>query len=349
MYAILRPLLFRIDAERAHQMTLGLLCWAGNFPLTNRLIEAAYRQSDPRLNIEAFGLRFANPVGLAAGYDKNGVAVRGLGALGFGHIEVGTVTRIPQAGNPRPRIYRVREAYGLINSMGFPNDGVDNLQVSRGRARVGINIGKGKDTPLERAAEDYAELLRRMSSQADYIAVNVSSPNTLGLRQLQARAAMEELLKTLVAVRATLSPRVPLLVKIAPDLSDAEIEDAAGAAMAAGIDGIIATNTTTSREGIPARYTELKGGLSGAPLRARANAVMRRLAQSTGGKLPLIGVGGIASAADALERLRAGARLVQVYTALVYAGPSVARQINAGLLRACETEGARNVCELIRQ
>jgi dihydroorotate dehydrogenase len=349
MYAILRPLLFRIDPERAHQMTLGLLRWAGNFPVTNRLIEAAYRQSDPRLDIEAFGLRFANPVGLAAGYDKNGVGLRGLTALGFGHVEVGTVTRVAQAGNPRPRIYRVPEAYGLINSMGFPNEGVDRLRVPRGSARVGINIGKGKDTPLERAAEDYSALLRRVAAQADYVAVNVSSPNTLGLRQLQARAALEALLKTLVAVRATLTPRVPLLVKIGPDLSDMEIEDAAEAAMAAGIDGIIATNTTTSREGIPARYTELKGGLSGAPLRARANAVMRRLAQSTGGRLPLIGVGGIASAADALERLRAGARLVQVYTALVYAGPSVARQINDGLLRACDREGARSVCELIRQ
>ena len=349
MYAILRPLLFRIDPERAHEMMLGLLRWAGNFPVTSRLIEAAYRQSDPRLNIEAFGLRFANPVGLAAGYDKNGVAVPGLAALGFGHVEVGTVTRMAQAGNPRPRIYRVREAYGLINSMGFPNEGAGSLRVRRGTALVGINIGKGKDTPLERAAEDYGALLRRVAAQADYVAVNVSSPNTLGLRQLQARAAMEELLKSLVAVRGTLSPRVPLLVKIAPDLNDMEVEDAAEAAMVAGIEGIIATNTTISREGIPSRYTELKGGLSGAPLRARANAVMRRLAHSTGGRLPLIGVGGIASAADALERLRAGACLVQVYTALVYAGPSVARQINDGLLHACAKEGARNVCELIRQ
>ena len=179
--------------------------------------------------------------------------------------------------------------------------------------------------------------------------MNVSSPNTLGLRALQARAAMEELLKTLVAVRATLATRVPLLVKLAPDLSEAEIDDAAAASVAAGIDGIIATNTSTSRAGIPSRYASLKGGLSGEPLRARANAVMRRLAHITAGALPLIGVGGIASAADALERLRAGAWLVQVYTALVYRGPSVARLINAGLLRACEREGAANVCELIRR
>jgi dihydroorotate dehydrogenase len=349
MYALFRPFLFRLEPERAHHLTLNMLRWAGNFTLANRLIEAAYRRTDPRLNVDAFGLRFDNPVGLAAGYDKNGVAVRGLAALGFGHVEVGTVTLLPQPGNPRPRIHRVPEAGALINSMGFPNDGVDALRIGRGAARVGINIGKGKDTPLERAAEDYCALLRRVSGQADYIAVNVSSPNTLGLRRLQARAAIEELLKMLVEVRTSLTQRVPLLVKIAPDLSDSEIDDVVAAAETAAIDGIIATNTTISRQDIPQRYAELKGGLSGEPLRARATAVMCRLANSTGGKLPLVGVGGIASAADALERMRAGAWLVQVYTALVYAGPSVVRQINGGLLRACEAEGARNIWELVRR
>jgi dihydroorotate dehydrogenase len=342
-------MLFRLEPERAHHLTLNLLRWAGNFPLSHRLIEAAYRRDDPRLNIVAFGVRFANPVGLAAGYDKNGVAVRGVGALGFGHVEVGTVTLVAQAGNPRPRIHRVPEARGLINSMGFPNDGVDTLCVARGSVQVGINIGKGKDTPLERAVDDYCALLRRVAGQADYVAVNISSPNTPGLRQLQARASIEELLKILVAERAGLMKQVPLLVKIAPDLSDSEIDDVAAAVQSAGIDGVIATNTTTSRQGIPARYAELKGGLSGGPLRARATAVMRRLAHRTSGKLPLIGVGGVANAADVLERMRAGAWLVQVYTALVYSGPGLARQINTGLLRACEAEGAGSVWELVRR
>lgn len=349
MYSHLRPLLFRFDPERAHALTLRLLRWAGQVPITNYLLRSLFEVSHPRLEVEALGIKFNNPVGLAAGYDKNGIAVRGLSCLGFGHVEVGTVTRQPQAGSPRPRVHRVPEAGALINHMGFPNAGVEALQVTDGErrmTRVGINIGKSQDTPLERAAEDYCALLRRVHAQADYVAINVSSPNTPGLRQLQVRTALEELLAAVVAVRDSLTPRVPLLVKIAPDLTEGEIDDLLSVVVARGVDGVIATNTTVRREGVPENAAGLPGGLSGLPLKARATEVIRYIAGRTGGQLPIIGVGGIASADDALEKLRAGASLVQVYTGLVYVGPGLVHQINKGLLQACEAQGAKSVREL---
>jgi dihydroorotate dehydrogenase len=330
MYNTIRSILFRLDPEDVHTLVLGLIRWAGILPPAYALVRAMYACDDPRLAVEAFGVRFNNPIGLAAGYDKNGVAVRGLSALGFGHVEVGTVTRQAQAGNPRPRIHRVPEAGALINSMGFPNDGVEALRVRRGAARVGINIGKSKDTPLEGAAEDYCTLLRQVYRQADYVALNVSSPNTLNLRRLQAREAVEGLLKAVAQVRDGLQPRVPLLVKIAPDLTDVEVDDVLGAIELSGLDGIIATNTTIGRDGIPARYAALPGGLSGAPLRARSTEMVRTIARRTGGRLPIIGVGGIASPQEAVEKLDAGASLVQVYTGLVYAGPGLVKSILCG-------------------
>jgi dihydroorotate dehydrogenase len=328
MYNLVRSVLFRFDPEDVHGLVLGLIRWAGLLPPTYALVQALYGYDDPRLEVEVFGVRFKNRVGLAAGYDKNGVGVRGLSALGFGHIEVGTVTRGFQAGNPRPRVHRVVEADALINSMGFPNDGVNTLRIRRGDARVGINIGKSKDTPVEQAAADYCALLRQVHSQADYVALNVSSPNTLNLRRLQARDIIEGLLKAVAEVRNSLQPRIPLLVKIAPDLNEAEVDDVLSAIERAGIDGIIATNTTVSREGIPARYAGLPGGLSGAPLRMRSTEMVRYIARQTGGRLPIVGVGGIASPEDALEKLDAGASLVQVYTGLVYAGPGLVKAIN---------------------
>jgi dihydroorotate dehydrogenase len=356
MYDVIRSILFRFDPEWVHALVLGLIKWAGVFPPTCALLRAAFDVDDPGLQVEAFGVKFKNPIGLAAGYDKNGVAVAGLSALGFGHVEVGTVTRQKQIGNPRPRLHRVPEAQALINSMGFPNDGADALCVPfvrtapipgaapgrsalpergdyrrRGGARIGINIGKSKDTPVEAAADDYCALLRLVYRRADYVALNVSSPNTMNLRQLQARAAIEDLLKAVASVRDGLSPRVPLLVKIAPDLTETEVDDVLGAIALAGIDGIIATNTTVAREGIPAKYRELKGGLSGAPLRARSTEMVRYIAQRTSGRLPIIGVGGVASGQDAREKLDAGASLVQMYTGLVYAGPGLARRINRAL------------------
>ena len=338
MYARFRPFLFHLDAERAHHLTLTLLRWAGQAPITHYLLRSLFEVSDPRLEAEAFGLKFKNPVGLAAGYDKNGGAVRGLSALGFGHVEVGTVTRLPQAGNPRPRVFRVPESNALINRMGFPNEGVERLGLpsgawrAKGRVRIGINIGKGKETPLERAAEDYCALLEQVHDLADYVTLNVSSPNTLGLRQLQARAALEDLLKAVTVTRDGLTPRVPLLVKIAPDLTELEIDDLLAAALDSGVDGLIATNTTISREGLPLHVANIAGGLSGAPLRARSTEVIRYIAQHTEGKLPIVGVGGILSPEDALEKLHAGAKLIQIYTGLVYAGPGLAREINRAVL-----------------
>lgn len=330
------PLLFRLDPEQAHALTLALLKWAGRFSAARYLLRSMFEVADPRLEVEAFGIKFNNPVGLAAGYDKNGVAARGLSCLGFGHIEVGTVTRLPQAGNPKPRIHRLPESRALINSMGFPNAGAEALRVASGArrmTRVGINIGKGRDTPPELAAEDYGALLRQVHGQADYVVLNLSSPNTPGLRQLQAKAMLGDLLNAVASVRDGLRPRKPLLIKISPDLAEAEIDGAIETAMACGMDGVIATNTTVSRDGLPDYARELKGGLSGAPLRARSTEVIRRIARRAEGHLPIIGVGGIASAADALEKLQAGATLVQVYTGLVYGGPGLVRQINLGLLK----------------
>ncbi len=344
MYNAIRPLLFKFDPEVIHKITLNLIQWAGILPPAYALLRAIFEVNDPRLQVEAFGVKFSNPIGLAAGYDKDGVAVRGLSALGFGHIEVGTVTRHKQIGNPKPRVQRVIESQGVINSMGFPNNGVDALKIRRGAAKVGINIGKSKDTPIEQAAEDYVELFKRVYRDADYVAINISSPNTLNLRQLQAREYIEGLLKEVTAVRDDLAHpstslrsaqnarRVPVLVKIAPDLTEREVEDILGAIELAGADGVIATNTTIAREGIPAQVQGLKGGLSGKPLRDRSTAMVSCLYRKTGGKLPIIGVGGVMNPLDALAKLEAGAALVQVYTGLVYAGPSLVKHINQALL-----------------
>lgn len=333
MYSKFRPLLFRLDPETAHHFTLGLLRWGGNLAPTRELLRAMFAVDDPRLQVNAFGLQFKNPVGLAAGYDKNGVAVQGLAALGFGHVEVGTVTRLPQIGNEKPRVWRAPEANALVNRMGFPNHGVSELQLPRTAARVGVNIGKGKDTPLEQAADDYVELLERVHTRADYVAVNVSSPNTVGLRALQTRAFIEPLLRRIADTRDALSPRVPLLVKIAPDLSFAEIDAIVRAAREVNFDGVIATNTTISREGAPEYTRQWGGGMSGEPLRARSTHIIRHICETTHREFPIIGVGGVSDTASALEKLRAGATLIQMFTGLVYEGPGLVRRINQALLQ----------------
>lgn len=361
MYKLIRPLLFQLDAERAHGLTLLALRGAGRFAITRRLMQSLFEVNDPRLEVEAFRLRFKNPVGLAAGYDKNGVAVSGLSALGFGHLEIGTLTRLPQAGNPRPRVHRLPMAQALVNSMGFPNAGIEALPsrlrdapglLGSGRlpTRVGINLGKGRETALEKAVDDYSALLRAVHTrgQAHYVAINVSSPNTQGLRQLQARAALEALLSPLVALRDSLHPRLPLLVKIAPDLAEAEADDVLAVVTGSGADGLIVANTTVSRDGVP-QAADWPGGVSGAPLRERSTAMIRRLARQTAGRLSIIGVGGILSATDALDKLRAGASLVQIYTGLVYTGPGLVRAINRELVRACEREGLMGVREIATQ
>jgi dihydroorotate dehydrogenase len=306
------------------------------------LLSKFFDFSHPGLAVHAFGLRFRNPVGLAAGYDKNGAALPGLAALGFGHLEVGTVTRGPQAGNPRPRLFRLPSDQALINRLGFPNEGVEALvrrlaRLQDGRLRgtpLGVNIGKSKDTPLDRALDDYVALLGQVAPYAGYVAINVSSPNTPGLRQLQTRQYFDDLLRAIAAARESLPRRTPLLVKIAPDLSWPDLDGILEAALAHHLDGLIATNTSLSRAGLrsPAPLREQAGGLSGRPLQSRATDVIRYIYKQTEGRLPIVGVGGVDGPQAALEKIRAGATLVQVYSGLVYEGPGLVRQINRGLV-----------------
>jgi dihydroorotate dehydrogenase len=325
LYALLRPLLFRLDAERAHGWSLGMLDAAHTLALT--------RLAQPKLPcapVQVMGLTFPNAVGLAAGLDKNGEHVDALATLGFGHIEVGTVTPRPQPGNPRPRLFRIAQARALINRMGFNNLGVDRLVHNLSRARyhgiLGINIGKNFDTPIERAAADYLSCMRKAYPLASYLVVNISSPNTRNLRQLQDKEGLDRLLGALKAEQQALSRAygqyVPLTVKIAPDLVEEQVQGIAQCLLRHGIDGVIATNTTVARtgvEGLP--HCEESGGLSGAPLRERSDAVVRRLHAVLGQRIPIIGVGGILRAEDAAEKIAAGAKLVQLYSGLVYAGP----------------------------
>ncbi len=329
----IRPLLFRLDPERAHNLTLNVLRFVGAFPPLRELVRRkffAHRQ----FPVNLFGLTFINPVGLAAGYDKDGLAWRGLAALGFGHIEVGTVTPQPQAGNPKRRVFRIPEERAVINRMGFPGRGaefvaknVERLTFKRSNVILGINIGKNKDTPNEEAARDYLYLLEKFSPLADYLTVNVSSPNTVGLRRLQARDHLEDLLRQLADARRTAYNERPILVKLAPDLTDAELDDALDAIIRNGMDGVIATNTTTSREGVRSPMAAETGGLSGAPLAGRSTSIIRKIYQRTEGKPPIIGVGGIMTPDDAKAKFDAGATLVQVYTGLIYQGPGLVRAI----------------------
>jgi len=335
-YSLIRPVLFRMDAERAHEAVLTLLELAGNIPLMRSLLRVIFAYPDPALRVRVLGLEFPNPLGLAAGFDKDGRALSGLASLGFGHIELGTVTPLAQSGNPKPRLFRLIQDQALINRMGFPNQGALQLRNrlrrgSRNGVVLGVNIGKGMNTPLEDAAADYVNLLREFHSIADYVAINISSPNTIGLRRLQARSHLETLLGILDTVRADLEikngKRTPLLVKLSPDLSEAELEDAVGVIVSRGIDGIIATNTTIERHRLTSAARRETGGLSGFPIRARSLRVVRSIRRLTDGSLCIVGVGGIASAADAQEMLDAGASLIQLYSGLVYRGPGLVRQI----------------------
>jgi len=338
-YDWIRPLLFRLDPEQAHNLILQMLGAAGELPVIERVLRRSF-WFDPHKPVHAFGLDFPNPLGLAAGYDKDGRAIRGLAGLGFGHLELGTVTPLPQSGNLRPRVFRLTQDRALINRMGFPNAGAHNLlgQIQEHRPKgviLGVNIGKGAGTPMADAAEDYLALLDTFYDEADYLAVNISSPNTPGLRELQERDRLEGLLSTLAARREILvkSSRgyVPILVKLAPDLSDAALDEACGAIGSCGMDGVIATNTTLSRHGLRDRKRIETGGLSGAPLRALATEVIRKLHGLTEGKLPIVGAGGVFGPEDARAMLDAGASLVQLFTGLVYQGPWLPRRILEGL------------------
>jgi dihydroorotate dehydrogenase len=330
LYALARPLLFALDAETAHRLTLG----AADAASALGLLGLARRPPAAR-SVRAMGLEFPNAVGLAAGLDKNGEHIDALAALGFGFLEVGTVTPRPQPGNPRPRLFRLPRAQALINRFGFNNVGVDALLANVARARwrgiLGVNIGKNFDTPLERAAEDYETCLERVYGAASYVTVNVSSPNTTGLRALQEAEHLDALLARLARLRARLSERhgkrVPLVLKIAPDLDDGQIRDIAASVRRHGLDGVIATNTSLAREGVEGLpHAAEPGGLSGAPIRARATRVLATLAAELAGEVPLVGAGGILSGSDAREKIDAGASLVQLYTGLVYRGPGLVRE-----------------------
>lgn len=336
MYPFFRQFLFRLEPEQAHALTLQLIRLVGAIPPVRGLLKAFF--SAPERPVDAFGFHFKNPVGLAAGYDKDGLGWRGIAALGFGHIEVGTVTPRPQPGNPKPRVFRLVEQRALINRMGFPGEGgqfaARHMQGKRPPGLVlGVNVGKNRDTPLERATQDYLDLLRLFAPLADYLAVNVSSPNTEGLRSLQAREALDNLLRPLNEERhylvGSIGKSVPLLVKLSPDLSDEELDDALQVILDTGMDGVIATNTTVSRPEAVLRHPRAgeTGGLSGEPLRQLSTAMVRKIVDRTGGRLPVIGVGGIHDAASAREKLDAGACLVQVYTGLVYEGPGLVKNI----------------------
>jgi dihydroorotate dehydrogenase len=349
MYARLRRALFAVPAESAHRATLAGLRLLSVSPVP-ALLWWRLGPRDPVLAVRVLGLEFPSPVCLAAGFDKDARAYRALAGFGFGAVEVGTVTPRPQSGNPRPRLFRLPADRALINRMGFNNRGAHPAAVAlrrrpRGRVVVGANIGKNKDTPEEAATADYVTGARTFAGVADYLVVNVSSPNTPGLRDLQATARLRPLLAAVREALDQASPRrrVPLLVKIAPDLPDEDVDAVAALAVEVGLDGIIAVNTTTSRTGLataPGQVAAIgSGGLSGPPLKPRALEVLRRLRAVTGGTLVLISAGGIETAEDAWDRLQAGAHLIQAYTGIVYGGPLWAWRLNKELAARAHREG----------
>lgn len=327
MYTHIRNLLFKLDAETSHELSLDLLGAAERLKLLSFFLTTI-----PANPVEVMGITFPNPVGLAAGLDKNGDYLNALGELGFGFVEIGTITPKPQAGNPKPRLFRVPEAQGIINRMGFNNKGVDHLveQVKRRRYQgvLGINIGKNAVTPVEDAADDYVSCMQKVYAHADYITVNVSSPNTKGLRDLQFGDSLNRLLETIKkeqdALKSLHNRYVPVAVKIAPDMDDAAIQQVAQSLLAQGIDGVIATNTTVGREGVEQYPVSSEtGGLSGLPVRDKSTRVICGLYAELGDAIPIIGVGGIVDGASAAEKIQAGAKLVQIYSGFIYRGPAL--------------------------
>jgi len=345
----------RVDGETAHRWAGRALRLTMAIPGARMLIERALAPRDPRLRVQALGLLFPSPLGLAAGVDSNATWFPGMAALGFGFVEVGTVTARAQRGNDGPRVFRLPRESAILNRRGFPNDGAravaERLRRRPHGAIVGVNVGKSRDVPLERAEEDYRASVRELAPLADYLALNVSSPNTPGLREMQSVQRLRELVLAVREELARTAPRLPLLVKIAPDLEDEQIDAIAALALELELDGIIAVNTTVER-GVLSSAQELPagvadGGISGAPLKPRALAVLRRLRARTGGRLTLVSVGGVESAQDVCERLQAGATLVQAHTALVYGGPMWPRHVNRELSRSLRSRGLASVEDLI--
>ncbi|HSN13455.1 MAG TPA: quinone-dependent dihydroorotate dehydrogenase [Anaeromyxobacteraceae bacterium] len=350
IWPLLRSALFRLDAETAHRLAhaaFGLV--TPGFARLKRPVPP------PSLAVECMGLRFDSPIGLAAGFDKGDAHLAALFALGFSHVEIGTITPRPQPGNDRPRLFRIPEAKALVNRMGFNNAGAEvcarRLAAAPPAARfgpVGVNIGKNKVTPNERAVEDYVACIDALHAQADYLVVNISSPNTPGLRALQERGALEKLIRACAARLAERAPGKPLLLKLAPDLEPEAFDEAVDVAIDAGANGIIATNTTLSRPGLEANaVAREQGGLSGAPLEPLATACVRRAYARARGRVPIIGAGGVMTAADAWAKIRAGATLVQAYTGFVYGGPSFVRTVNEGLAELMAHDGFCSVAEAV--
>jgi len=337
-YPLVRFILFKMDAEKSHDLTLKWLKWFEQSIFRPFLVQPII--DDP---VEVFGIKFPNKIGLAAGLDKNGSCIDAFAALGFGHIEIGTVTPRPQPGNPKPRLFRLPKAQGLINRFGFNNLGVDklieNVKASKFEGVLGINIGKNFDTPVEKATEDYLICLEKVYPYASYITINISSPNTANLRQLQFGEALEELISSLKDKQKELENRyqkyIPLLIKIAPDLSEDEVSQLVETFTKYNVDGVIATNTTFSRKGVEGlEHSQETGGLSGYPVFEQSNRVLKLMTEKVNGKFPIIGVGGICSAADSVKKTEAGAALVQIYSGFIYQGPRLITSIAKALKRS---------------
>lgn len=338
---IIKPLLFSLQPETAHHIAFRLLKLASFIPGMNTLMRSMFQISDKRLEREIFGIRFPNPVGLAAGFDKDAKAIDGLGNLGFGFVEVGTLTPKGQSGNDKPRLFRLPKDKALINRMGFNNEGmgaaVSRLKKRKSNIIVGGNIGKNKVTPNEDAYNDYELCLDTLYDFVDYFVINISSPNTPGLRELQEKEPLKKLLRGLKNRVSSKSTRKPMLLKIAPDLTDPQLDDIIEIIKEVELDGVVATNTTIERSGLTTSEKDVsvigQGGLSGAPVASRSTAVIRYLRDGLGKSIPIIGVGGIMTAKDALEKMEAGADLIQVYTGFVYEGPSFVKKINRAILK----------------
>ncbi len=335
----LRPILFKYDPEKIHHFTFKMIRFLSKMPLMSSVFRGMYVVEDPRLEREVFGLKFKNPVGLAAGFDKDAKLFNELHNFGFGFIEIGTLTPKPQDGNPKKRLFRLKDDSGIINRMGFNNGGVEDAVVRLKNNKgvlIGGNIGKNKVTPNENAVEDYKICFDALFDYVDYFVVNVSSPNTPNLRELQDKEPLTMLLNTLQSKNQEKVSQKPILLKIAPDLTDEQLLDIIAIVKDTKIAGIIATNTTISREGLRSNrdLVNEKGGLSGKPLTSRSTEVIRFLSQKSNNAFPIIGVGGIHSAKDALEKLEAGASLIQLYTGFIYEGPKLIKDINKALLKS---------------
>lgn len=337
MYKLLiRPILFRFDPEEVHYFTFSFVRFISKIPGVSSIIKAIYKENDPRLEREVFGIKFSNPVGLAAGFDKDAKLYKELSDFGFGFIEIGTVTPVGQEGNPKKRLFRLKEDQAIINRMGFNNGGVieavERLKQNKG-VLIGGNIGKNKVTPNENAVDDYIICFDALFNHVDYFVVNVSSPNTPNLRALQDKEPLTQLLQTLQDRNVTHAKPKPILLKIAPDLTDEQLLDIIDIIKTTQIAGVIATNTTISRDGLQSENKEEIGGLSGKPLTKRSTEVIRFLSEKSNKAFPIIGVGGIHTAQDAIEKLNAGASLVQLYTGFIYEGPALVKAINKEILK----------------